>query len=423
MTTKNNFTKQEKVAFERLVTGFEEALVYDKLVNTTKIGAPAEAMRANDTLWIPKPLRLDSQEGQDQTGNFVGITELSVPAKVNRFRSVPISANARALRDGTFLERAGKAARRKLASDVNGDIRSKVAFYGSIVDAQAGKATGFDDVMSLAVKFDELGVPMNGRKAVYSTSDFAGMVANLSARQTLTGKTQTAYEKAYVDEIAGFEILKDPSAVRLNGATATGVTVSLPNQRHTPKSTITNAVGDEYNVDNRFMTLTVNVGGGEIKAGDAFTIAGVYAVHHENKGILNTPKTFRVTRVLNATQIEITPAITCDDYVGATNADTVYKNVSATPAQGAAITFLNKRTTLVNTSFVDDAVEFIPSTLALDELSGMAFMQAQLSNGLTMYYTRQGDINDLSCKIRWDIVYGTAVLDPEMIGIQLFNQG
>lgn len=424
MTTKNSLTKQELVAFDEMVEGFEEALVYDRLVDVMRIGSPNESLRANDTKWLPMPLEVDSQEGRDQTGNFVGVTELSVPVNVNRHRVVPLTAHAGELRDPHLLKRMMDSAKERLASNVNDDIRRQIAFNASIVDARAGQAKGFDDLGSLMIKFDELGLPTVGRKAMYSTRDFVPMASDLASRQQLMGKTQTAYDKARINEIAGFDVLTDPSAVYLQKSTVTRATISGANQRHTPKATVKNvATGDEHNVDNRYMTLNVNVGGGAFKVGDAFTIAGVYAVHHKNKNQTRELKTFRVVEVLGANQIKVSPAIVCDDYVGATTADTVYKNVSATPADGSAINILNRENAYVNTAFIDKAVTFLPSTLAIDELDGMRTAKATLSNGLTLFYSRQGEINDLSAKVRWDIVYGTALLNPEMAGIQLFGQG
>ncbi|MDY3306529.1 P22 phage major capsid protein family protein [Psychrobacter sanguinis] len=423
-STKNQLLKQELVMFDEVIADFEETLVYTQMAERFNIGDAAVSARANDTVWRPMPLQVDSQEGLDQTGNFLGHTELAVPVTVDRVRSVPGTINSRELRDPSVLRRKGNAAKQKLASDVNDALRRQVAYYGSIVDTRAGAATGFDDAASLMAKFDDLGVPENDRMAIYSSRDMVKMASDLASRQTLSGKTQTAYEKAYINEIAGFDVHKDASGIYLPAATATGATVSGANQRHIPTATKKNpATGDEHNVDNRSMKLTVAATGGAFAVGDAFTIAGVYAVNMKNKQQTQELKTFRVIGVDSATQIEIVPAIVCDDGPNPTGAEEAYKNVSATPAAGAAITMLNKKASYANSAFVKGALEFIPSTLALDGQDGWATTKATLDNGLTVYYTRQGDINDLSTKYRWDIVFGTALLNPEMAGIQLFNQG
>ena len=422
-TTKNQLLKQELVMFDEVVADFEEALVYTRAAERFDLGDATASARANDTVWRPMPLQVDSQEGLDQTGNFLGHTELAAPVTVDRVRSVPGAINSRELRDPNVLRRKGNAAKMKLASDVNDALRRQVAYYGSIVDTQAGAATGYDDVSELAAMFDDLGVPEAERMAFYSSRDMVKMAGNLASRQTLAGKTQSAYERAYVDEIAGFNLHKDSSGIFLPAATATGVTIGAANQRHIPQATVKNPVtGDEHNLDNRSMLLTVASTGGALKVGDAFTIAGVYSVHMKNKQQTQQLKTFRVIDVKSATSIEIVPAIVCDDGADPTGAETAYKNVSATPVNGAAITMLNKNAAHANTAFVKGALEFIPSTLAIDNADGWASTKATLDNGLTIYYTRQGDINNLATKYRWDIVFGTALLNPEMAGIQLFNQ-
>ena len=423
-TTKNGLLKQELVMFDDVIADFEETLVYSEAAETFNLGDAAVSARANDTVWRPMPLRVDSQEGLDQTGNFLGHTELAVPVTVDRVRSVPGTINSRELRDASVLRRKGDAAKSRLARDVNNALRREVAYYGSIVDVRAGAATGFDDVASLMAKFDDLGVPEDNRMAFYSSRDMVKMASDLASRQTLTGKTQTAYEKAFINEIAGFNVHKDSSGIFLPAATATGVTVTGANQRHVPMATKKNTVtGNESNVDNRSMMLNVGVTSGALQVGDAFTIAGVYSVNMLSKEPTQELKTFRVIDKISATQIEIVPAIVSDDGTDPTSAETAYKNVSTTPAAGAAITMLNRVSSYANSAFIKGALEFIPSTLAIDNQDGWASTKATLSNGLTVYYTRQGDINNLSTKYRWDVVFGTALLNPEMAGIQLFNQG
>lgn len=419
----NHLLKQELVMFDEVVQDFEEALVYTEVAETFRLGDAVSSARANDTVWRPMPLEVNSEEGLDQTGNFLGHTELAVPVTVDRVHSVPGTINSRELRDPNILRRKGNAAKMKLASDVNDALRKQVAYYASIVDVQAGSAKGFDDVASLMAKFDTQGLPEGDRVAFYNTYDMVKMTSDLASRQTLTGKTQTAYEKAYINDIAGFAIHKDSSGIYLPASQVTGATVNGADQRHIPVATYKNpATGDEHNVDNRSQLLNINATG-IMQVGDAFTIAGVYAVNHKNKQPTQDLKTFRVVRVVSPTQIEIVPAIVCDDGVAPTASESAYKNVTATPANGAAITMLNKKASYCNTAFIKGALEFIPSTLALDPQDGWATAKATLSNGLTIYYTRQGDINDLSTKYRWDVVFGAAFLNPEMGAIQLFNQG
>jgi hypothetical protein len=49
-------------------------------------------------------------------------------------------------------------------------------------------------------------------------------------------------------------------------------------------------------------------------------------------------------------------------------------------------------------------------------------MRATTDSGIGITYARQGQINDLSIKARWDIDFGTCLTNPEMAGVQLFGQ-
>ena len=147
------------------------------------------------------------------------------------------------------------------------------------------------------------------------------------------------------------------------------------------------------------MKLTVAATGGAFAVGDAFTIAGVYAVNMKNKQQTQELKTFRVIGVDSATQIEIVPAIVCDDGANPTGAEEAYKNVSATPAAGAAITMLNKKHLMPNSAFVQRCAWVYPVNIGARWSRWLGNYQSTLDNGLTVYYTRQGDINDLSTNI------------------------
>ena len=250
------------------------------------------------------------------------------------------------------------------------------------------------------------------------------MASNLAARQTLNGKPQTAYEKAYMGQNAGFETFKLDYAYRLTAKTATTVTINGANQYYTPKATSTATTGEVSNVDNRYQNLTVAVSSGTIKIGDAFTIAGVYAVHHITKQSTGQLKTFRVVDIVSGAGgsgvIKISPAIISGG--GATNAEIMYQNVGSTPANGAAITFLNTADGFANPFWHKDSIELLPGSLSVPNDAGMQVLRATTDQGIEVVMSKQAGINGLDAKFRWDILFGVAVVNPEMAGIMLFNQ-
>ena len=75
-STKNQLLKQEISNVWWSHADFEETLVYTQMAERFNIGDAAVSARANDTVWRPNAMQVDSQEGLDQTGNFLGHTEL-----------------------------------------------------------------------------------------------------------------------------------------------------------------------------------------------------------------------------------------------------------------------------------------------------------------------------------------------------------
>ena len=94
----NAFSKEEIVAFEQILEGFQDAEVLSR--NVAKFNTDAQMMeRANDTIWRPMPYIAQSFDGMDQTSNFVDNTQLSVPARIGFSKSSPWIMDAKQLRD------------------------------------------------------------------------------------------------------------------------------------------------------------------------------------------------------------------------------------------------------------------------------------------------------------------------------------
>ena len=416
-----SFTKQEQLMFDKVIDGFDNLLVIAKGAELYDPLTAQEAVNARDKFWIPAPMIGASYDGFDQTANFDGLTQLNVPASVGYHKSVPKVLSSKNLRNTYAMDQFGKAAKQKLASDVNAALFNTAALYGSVVSKRSGNPTGYDDVADLDTRMTRIGVPLDGRKAFYSPSAMNAMAGNLASRSEDTARSRNAYEQALIrHDVAGFEVFKNDQEIRLAAAAGGATTVNGANQRTIPAATITSA-GLEENKDNRYTDLVVtsaNYAG--IKIGDAFTIDGVNELHLISKQNTGQLKTFRVVDKPAANTIRIWPAII--DAAEGTIGSKEYANVSATPASGAALTWLNTAAAPLNPFFRKESLILIPGTFAVDADNGWQVMRATTDLGIGITYTRQGDINSLSCKARWDIDFGTALLNPEMAGVQLFNQ-
>jgi hypothetical protein len=418
----NSFTTQEQVMFDDMVAGFDDALVIGKLA--TRYDVPgAEAMeRAGDQFWIPAPMIGSTFNGFDQTSNFGSLTEAEIAVSIGYHKSDPRSLSAKNLRNESVLRQWGKAARQKLASDINYALFQTVALQGSVVVKRTVAATGYDDVSLADAALTEIGAPFSDRAFVAAPRVANLMAGDLAKRAPLQGAGQNAYEKATLGiGVAGFDVYKNDQSLSLTAATGGVTTVNGANQYYTPAGYQLDSLGQRINVDNRYSNLTISATTyANVKVGDAFTIAGVNSVHMISKQDTGQLQTFRVVGKPSAGVIQVAPAIISAQ--GATRAEVEYQNVTATPANGAAITWLNTVTAPLNPFFVRDTLLILPGSFVVDPQDGWQTMRARTDLGIGITYTRQGNINDLSVKARFDVDFGTALTQPNMAGVELFNQ-
>ena len=99
-----------------------------------------------------------------------------------------------------------------------------------------------------------------------------------------------------------------------------------------------------------------------------------------------------------------------------------YKNVTATPANGAVITFLNTATAAINPFWQKDSLEILPGRYVFDENSGAAIMRATTDQGIEVVMQKQYNIDNMVYKYRLDTFFGVTNKQPEMSGIMLFGQ-
>jgi len=419
----NAFSKEERVAFEAVLEGFNDALVLSN--NVSKYTTDGTSMeRSGDTIWRPQPYVAQSHDGMDATSNFDDATQLSVPASLGFSKHSTAVLDAKQLRDMLQENRLGQAAAQKLASDVNVALMTVAANQGTLVVKRTTAAAGFDDVAQIEAIMNEQGVNSYDRFLALSTRDYNGMAKDLANRSTMTGKPLTAYEKAYIGQIASFESFKLDYANSLTAAAGVTVTIAAADQYYTPLATSTASTGEVSNVDNRYQNISIAVTSGTVKVGDAFTMVGVNAVHHITKGDTGQLKTFRITGIVSGAGgtgvVTISPPIISAQ--GATDAELAYKNVTATPANGAAIVFLNTTTASVNPFWQKDAMEILPGRYAVPTDAGTAVMRATTDNGIEIVMQKFYDINTMKTKYRWDTLFGVVNKQPEMSGIILFGQ-
>lgn len=423
----NGFSKEEVVAFEDILEGFNDALVLSRAVN--KYGTDGQLMeRANDIIWRPVPYIAQSQDrvvGSAVTPD--NMVQLSVPATLGYKKNSTWTMNALELRDALQEQRLGESARQKLASDINTSVSTVVSLQGTLVVPVSGAAGQFDDVALCDTIMNEQGVEMDNRFIAFNSRDYNGMAGDLigTARTFGNSKTDNAYERAVIGtDVAGFTALKLDTGRRI-AAAGGGDSITINNttagaQYYTPVATRTAATGETSNVDNRYQTVTVS-STTSVAAGDAFTIAGDEAVHHITKQATGQLKTYRVISVPSATTLVISPPrITAQ---GGTDAELQYQNVSVTTASAtAAINWLNDNATGYNFFWRKPAIELLPGRYAVPTDEGVQVIRATTDQGVEVVMGKRFDNLTFVSTYTLDVLYGVCMNDPEQAGILLFNQ-
>ncbi len=422
----NAFSKEERVAFEDILEGFQDLLVLSRHVSVYNTNQ-TEMARTNDTIWRPMPYIAQSQNSTPGTPvTYQNMTQLSVPSTIGFSQTVPWTMTTLDLRDALQEGRLGESAKQKLASDINVAIMNTAAAQGTLVVPIAAAAGDYDDISLCDTIMNEQGVPDYDRFLGLSSRDYNGLAGNLSQASRSFGnqKSDKAYERNFVGMVAGFDTYKFDYANRIAIAAGGTTTIATNGSQadYVPQATST-SVGGQINVDNRYQTVTVSNSVG-VAAGDAFTIDGIYAVHHITKQSTGQLKTFRVISVPGGgTTLVISPPIIGATGVTPTDAELQYKNVEVvTESATAAINWLNTGASAINVFWQKDSLEILPGRYAIPADAGTAVMRATTDQGVELVMQKFYDIDSMVIKYRLDTLFGVVNKQPEMSGILLFNQ-
>ena len=419
----NEFSKEERVQFDNVIEGFEDALVASKNVNT--YGTDGQLMeRTNDTIW--RPQQYISVGGDRIVGSAVTAknkVQLSVPSTIGYQPGDFFEMDALEMRDALQEGRLGMASKDYLASRINTDVLAVATTQATVVIPVATAPGDYDDIALCDSYFNETGVPGDSRFMMFNSRDYNGMAGNLAARETMTGLPEGAYKNSYIGRVAEFETFKLDSGRRIaaaaGGAALTMDTQAAAGNYYVPVATRTSSTGETGNVDNRYQTVTVSATT-SVVAGDALTFDGIEAIHMINKTATGQLKTFRVISVPSATTLVISPPIISNQ--GGSDVEEAYQNCIVTEDATADLNFLNSDATGYNVFWRKPAIELLPGRYAVPSGQGAAVMRATTDNGIEIVMTKKFDTSTFKTLFTFDARYGVVMTGPEQVGILLFNQ-
>lgn len=422
----NSFTKEEKVLFAEQVLALEDSLDAAGVIRLRRFN-PTDLQRGADTVWIPRPYIMTSYDGLDQSANFKGKTQLSIPLRVNKLKSVPFDLDGLELRDALQERRLFDGAMEKLASDINLSVIDTLSLNSSLAVMRTGAASGFDDLAAASVLMDQNGVPSSKRVCLVNSADYVNMSSDLAkASRSLIGDISTkALRSAYVGELANIQTYRMQYTKRKAAASGSGSitinTLAAGGNTYVPRSTESTGDGIQ-NIDSRRQQVTLS-SNTSVAAGDRFTIDDVYNVHPITKQSTGALKTFVVVSVVagSSTDVVISPPLISG--LDGSEASAQYKNCEvATAASNSDIDWLNVDAAPENYFFHEDAISLSPSLIAFPEDAGWVKMTATTKNGLQVSMLKQGDAKTGKVFYRSDVRWGVNAENVEAMGVLMFNQ-
>ena len=404
----NALAKDLELMFEEFVEGFDAACVVSREAETSYPDAQA-MQRAGDTFYKKQNYHAAVVTGLDVSAAArTDVIERFVPTVYRSPDNVIYELDAKELRDEQHMRKMGQAAALRLAAEVDKNLYASIASNASIIVKKVGALTWDDGATAEAIMLSR-GVPSGNRKMFLNPFDYAAVAKDLGNRAYLGDRSKDAYERSKVPDIATFATFRTDNVANLAAiGTVTSTTVNA-NTSHT----VTAMTGD-VPTDNRYGVLVVagaNIA--NIKNGDAFTIAGVNAVHMIDKSDTGQPMTFRVISGGGTANLTITPKIIITG---------PYQNVTAQAAGGALLTFLNTATKPVNVFWEQGAVTLDYGRLKFPASTGAMVMESSTKNGVPLVMVAQLNAQTGKLFVRNTTLYAASVLDPEKCGLILANQ-
>lgn len=368
--------------------------------------------KIGDTLSVKKPFRVKGAYGR--TLVIQPMVDQTVPFTVdNQFHvGLQFTVNDRTLSLDQFSERYLKSAISQIAHEVDRSILLKAVQTAGNGIGTPGQGTTFETIIDMRADMVMRGVPDDGMvKAILNPLDAAAHRKAIIKSGNVDTMAKAAIERAFLGTVSGIDLFE----------TAQMPVHTVGNYGGTGLIAGANQTGASLATDGWTASRT-----GLLKKGDLFTIAGVFAINPRTYQSTGTLQQFVVTADVNSdgsglATIPISPSIndgtlTTVDGDGNTVSLSAYQNVSAKPADNAAITVLGTANTTYrqNVAFHRDAISLAMVDFNLPQTAPVAKRARDSESGLSMTMTGQYNITDYMETYRLDVLWGVHNLYPEL---------
>jgi hypothetical protein len=373
--------------------------------------------KVGDVISLKLPYRTKSASGRTLVKQ--PLVDQKIPFNIDRQEhfGLEVTMRDRTLSIEQFRERYLKSGIVQIANKIDksiADVAARSFFFGS---GTPGTAITTKEFHYAKAHQGKVGVPDDGmRRCVLDMMDAAEISDGIASKFNEM-MVKEALQKGYLGPLAGYSLFESANvSSHTVGAWAGSGAVNGADQ--TGSSLITD--GWTNNITNLLVV------------GDTFTIDDVYEINPQSYSSTGRLQRFVVTAATdsdgsgNAT-ISISPSIndgtlTTVDGEGNTISLAAYQNVSAAPANNAAITVVGTAGTTYRQNFLfhRDAIALAMIDLELPETAPMKARVRDDKSGLSMSMTGNYDVNNNSEVMRIDAVWGAKAIYPEL-GHRMFS--
>jgi len=364
-----------------------------------------------DTISVKKPSRIKSASGRTLVKQ--PMVDQVVAVKVDNQEHVGLEFNSidRSLTLGDFSSRHLASGISQIAHAIDSSIirTAKNAFFFS--SGTPGGAVTSDNFVDAAAYMSMVGVPADNMCAnLLNPLDAASYRKDLTSLNN-PAMVKAAIERSYLGYMGGSESYETAQMIPHTVGALGG----------TPLVVGASQTGATLNVDGGSNSVT-----DWMLEGDVFTIAGVYEINPRTYVSTGRLQRFVCTADVDTSgtgtvTIPISPAIndgtvTGVDKTGASISLAAYQNVTAAPADNAAITVIGSAGTTYrqNLTFHRDAVSLAMIDIHLPESAPVAKRVRDEDTGLSLLLTAQYDINDMTETYRVDALWACDAIYPEL---------
>lgn len=366
-----------------------------------------EFVDVGDTVRVEKPIRYEVNDGATFVRQDVEQGNTNVKIDKRKHVGIAFSSQSLSLDPVSFGQKFVEPAISQLAHQVDMDILALASDVPSWVGTPGEKINSYADFAKGPERLDDIGVPQGDRCAVLSTSDHWALLGSQTELDAGEGIVMDAYRKARIGRIGGIETYMSQQ-VRQHTVGAHGGTPLVDGASQSVTYAASKSTGTQTLVTDGW------TGSAALKKGDTFTIAGVYAVNPNTKDVLDHLQQFTLVQDVttnasasNDTTLTIYPAMVTSG---------PYQNVSAAPANNAAITYLGTAGTAYrqNLLFHKNAFTLAVRPLEIDPSMHFAARATDKDTGLSIRIVRfyDGNSDDINCRL--DILYGVEAVYPEL---------